>query len=123
MKEKAMLYQTVDDYIATFEEQTQTTLQKLRTTIKQAAPDAEEFISYGMPAYKWHGVLVYFAAYKKHIGFYATPISHVEFKQALSKYKSGKGSVQFPIDKPLPLALITKMVKFKMKMNLAKTKQ
>lgn len=86
-------------------------------------PDAEESISYGMPAYKLNGkALVYFAAFKNHIGFYATPSGHSEFTMELSKYKQGKGSVQFPLDKPLPSGLITKIVKFRVKENLQKQK-
>jgi uncharacterized protein YdhG (YjbR/CyaY superfamily) len=90
----------------------------MRQTIKEAAPDAEEVISYKMPAFKYHGMLVYFAAYKKHIGFYALPTGHSEFKEELSVYKQGKGSVQFPLSQPLPLDLITKMVKFRVLENL-----
>jgi uncharacterized protein YdhG (YjbR/CyaY superfamily) len=90
----------------------------MRQTIKEAAPDAEEVISYKMPAFKYHGMLVYFAAYKKHIGFYALPTGHSEFKEELSVYKQGKGSVQFPLNQALPLDLITKMVKFRVLENL-----
>jgi uncharacterized protein YdhG (YjbR/CyaY superfamily) len=111
---------TVDEYIATFSKETQNVLQQIRTTIKAAAPKAEEVISYGMPAYKLHGVLVYFAGYKKHIGFYATPTGHKAFKNQLSVYKQGKGSVQFPLDKPMPLALITKIVKLRIRENQIK---
>jgi uncharacterized protein YdhG (YjbR/CyaY superfamily) len=110
-------YTTVDGYIAAFPKETQALLQQLRKTIKAAAPKAEEIISYGMPGYKYHGMLVYFAGYKNHIGFYGTPTAHESFKKALAIYKSGKGSVQFPLDKPLPLALVTKIVKFRVKAN------
>ena len=107
---------TVDSYIAGFPIQTQQILKEIRATIKKAAPGAEETISYAMPGYKLHGKpLVYFAGYEHHIGFYATPSGHAEFEKELSKYKQGKGSVQFPIDKPMPLALIARMVKFKVK--------
>ena len=93
----------IDDYIATFPKDIQQTLTRIRTLINNTAPDAEESISYGMPAYKTHGrPLVYFAAYKNHIGFYATPSGHSEFKTDLSQYKQGKGSVQFPLKKPMP---------------------
>lgn len=108
----------VDEYIAGFPKDTQALLTQMRTTIRQAAPDAEEVISYSMPAYRYHGMLVFFAAFKKHIGFYATPTGHAAFKKALSVYKEGKGSVQFPLDKPLPLSLISKIVKFRVKQNL-----
>ena len=90
---------SIDEYIADFPEEIQFLLNQVRSTIQQAAPDAEESIGYGMPAYKTHGKpLVYFAAFKNHIGFYATPTGHAEFATELSKYKQGKGSVQFPID-------------------------
>ncbi len=108
---------TVDDYISTFDNDVQVLLSKMRTTIQKAAPAAEEFISYGMPAYRLNGMLVYFAAFKSHIGFYATPTGHEAFKKELSVYKTGKGSVQFPFNKPLPLALITRIVKFRVKQN------
>ncbi len=113
----------VDEYIAGFSKETQKYLKQIRTTIKKAAPKAEEGIGYKMPAYKLNGALVYFAGYEKHIGFYATPTGHKEFKKELSAYKEGKGSVQFPLDEPLPIALITKIVKFRVKENLAKAKK
>jgi uncharacterized protein YdhG (YjbR/CyaY superfamily) len=92
----------------------------MRQTIKKAAPEAEEVISYSMPAFKYNGMLVYFATYKNHIGFYATPTGHSEFKEELSVYKQGKGSVQFPLTQPLPLDLISRIVQFRMKENLKK---
>lgn len=110
----------IDKYIAGFPKETQTYLTQMRKTILKAAPDAEEIISYKMPAYKFHGMLVYFAGYEKHIGFYSTPTGHKEFEKEFSKYKTGKGSVQLPLDKALPLALITKVVKFRVKENLEK---
>lgn len=94
----------------------------MRTLIKKAAPKAEELISYKMPAYKYYGVLVYFAGYKNHCGFYAAPTGHATFKKELKVYKTGKGSVQFPHDQPLPTALITKIVKFRVKENAEKAK-
>lgn len=111
---------TVDNYIASFPKEAQQILTQIRNLIRAAAPNAEEMISYKMPAYKYHGILVYFAGYKNHIGFYAAPTAHEAFKKELSVYKTGKGSVQFPIDKPLPYSLITKMVKYKLKENKAK---
>ena len=90
----------------------------MRATIKKAAPKAEEVISYGMPAYRLDGVLVYFAGYGKHIGFYPTGRGVAAFQQELTKYKTSKGAIQFPLDKPLPLALITKIVRFRVKDNL-----
>ena len=111
---------TVDEYIAVFPKEVQKLLQQVRTTIKKAALTAEEVINYGMPAYKLNGMLVYFAGYKNHIGFYPVPSGMKAFEKELSKYKSGKGSAQFPIDQPLPLALVTKIVKFRVKENLEK---
>ena len=109
---------SVDDYITAQTTDIQPLLKEIRKTIKKSAPKAEESISYGMPAYKYCGKpLVYFGAYKYHIGFYATPSGHLEFSEELSRYKQGKGSVQFPIDKALPLQLITKIVEFRVQEN------
>ena len=91
-------------------------------TVQKAAPKAAEVISYQMPAFKLNGMLVYFAAFKNHIGFYALPSGHHTFKKELSIYKTGKGSVQFPLEEPLPLKLIVKIVKFRVKENLEHTK-
>jgi uncharacterized protein YdhG (YjbR/CyaY superfamily) len=113
----------IDRYISQFPEQVQEILLRIREIIKQHAPEAEEFISYGMPAYKTKKKpLVYFAAYKTHIGFYATPTGHSAFQQELSMYKQGKGSVQFPLNQTMPYALIEKMVQFRVKENLEKRK-
>ncbi len=118
------VYSDIDEYISTFPKNVQILLKQIHNTINQAAPEAVESISYGMPAFKTNGKpLVYFAAFKNHIGFYATPTGHEEFEKELSKYKQGKGSVQFPIDKPLPLELIFKITKFRVKENLAKSKK
>ena len=114
------VFKNIDEYIATQTQEVQTLLEQMRQTIKEAAPEAEEVISYNMPAFKYHGMLVYFAAYKNHIGFYATPTGHSEFKDELSAYKQGKGSVQFPLSKPLPLDLISRIVAFRVKENLKK---
>ncbi|MCX6296155.1 MAG: DUF1801 domain-containing protein [Bacteroidetes bacterium] len=109
---------TVDDYILCFTEETQTKLQIIRQIIKDYAPEAIESISYGMPAYKTNKKpLVYFGAYANHIGFYATPTGHEKFKEQLSIYKQGKGSVQFPLDQPLPIDLIAEIVKFRITKN------
>ena len=114
---------TINEYIAGFPEDTQGILNQVRATIRRAAPDAVESIGYGMPAYKLNGrPLVYFAGFKNHIGFYATPTGHSEFAKELSKYKQGKGSVQFPIDQPMPLELITQIVEFRVIENLEKGK-
>jgi len=110
----------VDDYIKQFPKDVQAALQQLRKTIMVAAPKAEEIISYKMPAYKFHGMLVYFAGYKNHIGFYAAPTGHEAFKKELSVYKTGKGSVQFPLDQPMPLKLVTQIVKFRVAQNKEK---
>jgi uncharacterized protein YdhG (YjbR/CyaY superfamily) len=108
----------VDEYIADFPEDVQEILRKIRLVIMQVAPKAEENIAYGMPAYKLNKKpLVYFAGYKNHIGFYATPTGHSEFVKELSKYKQGKGSVQFPLHEPLPIDLIAKIVRFRVAEN------
>jgi uncharacterized protein YdhG (YjbR/CyaY superfamily) len=111
----------INEYIASFPESTQELLEQVRATIQKAAPEAIAAIKYAMPTFVLNGKnLVHFAAYKNHIGFYATPSGHEEFKAALSPYKSGKGSVQFPIDAPMPLELIGRMVEFRVKTCLAK---
>ena len=112
---------TTDAYIAQFPEDTQRVLQEIRTVIRKAAPEAEEVISYGMPAYKLNGMLVFFGAHDKHIGFYPTPSGIEKFKNELSVFKGAKGSVQFPLDEPLSVELITKIVKFRVKENLEKS--
>lgn len=113
---------TIDEYIAGFPADIQVILQQIRTTIQTAAPTATEKISYAMPAFELQGNLVYFAAYDEHIGFHATSSGHERFKQELSVYKSGKGSVQFPLDQPMPWDLITCIVRFRVQENLAKLK-
>lgn len=108
----------IDKYISGFPAYVQEVLKRIRTVIKNAAPEAEESMAYGMPAYKTHGKpLVYFAGYKNHIGFYATPSGHEEFEKDLSKYKQGKGSAQFPLDQPMPYDLIKRIVEFRVKEN------
>jgi uncharacterized protein YdhG (YjbR/CyaY superfamily) len=111
---------SIDEYIATFPPATQTILQELRATIRAAAPQAEEKISYQMPTFALKGNLVHFAAYPNHIGFYPTPSGITAFADELSRYKSAKGSVQFPIDQPLPLELISRIVLFRVAENLEK---
>lgn len=113
----------IDEYIANFPEATQALLQQLRATIKEAAPEAEEAISYGMPAFRQNRILVYFAAYSKHIGFYPTGSGIKAFEEEIAKYKWSKGAVQFPIDKPLPIELITKMVSYRVIENMKKGKR
>lgn len=112
--------QNIDEYIADFPEDVQAKLKQLRAVIKAAAPEAEEAISYQMPTFKLKGNLVHFAAYQNHIGFYPAPRGIEAFKEELSAYKGGKGSVQFPLDKPLPLDLISKIVRFRVAENLEK---
>lgn len=106
---KAASFNNVDEYIALFTDDVQLKLQQLRQVIKDAAPDAEEYISYQMPAYKQNGALVYFGAYKNHIGFYPTASGISNFIDEFNDYKSSKGAVQFPIDIPLPLTLIKRL--------------
>jgi uncharacterized protein YdhG (YjbR/CyaY superfamily) len=108
---------SIDEYIAGFPTDIQKKLKEMRATIRKAAPQAEEAIKYAMPTFVLNGNLVHFAAFKNHIGFYPTPSGIESFKKELSAYKGAKGSVQFPLDKPLPLALITKMVKFRIQKN------
>ena len=112
----------VDVYIADFPPETFAKLNQLRETIKAAAPDAEECISYAMPAYRLNGMLVYFAGYAKHIGFYPGAGGIAEFKDEISRYKNASGSVQFPLDQPLPVKLIRRIVQFRIKQNLGKAK-
>jgi uncharacterized protein YdhG (YjbR/CyaY superfamily) len=113
-------FKDIDSYIAEQVPDVRARLEQIRQAIKTTAPKAEEVISYGMPAFKFHGMLVYFAAFKNHIGFYALPSGNEAFQKELSAYKQGKGSIQFPLDKPVPLALIKKIVKFRVKENLEK---
>src|SRR5690349_5993634 len=107
---------SVDEYIATFPESVQKNLERIRMTVIRAAPKAEETISYGTPAFRYKGkVIIYFAGYKNHIGVYATPLAHAAFQKELSGYKQARGSVQFPLDQPMPLDLIKRMVQFRIK--------
>ena len=116
-------FKTVDEYLSTVPKETRNILEELRKTIKKAAPKADELISYNMPAFKLNGIgLVYYSAYKTHIGLYPTPIGDEAFKKDISVYKSGKSTVKFPLDKPIPLNLITKLVKFRVQENLDKVK-
>lgn len=113
----------VDEYIAGFPPEVKAKLQTMRELIREIAPQAEEKISYKMPTYVLHGNLVHFAGYAKHIGFYPAPSGIEAFKQELSAYKGAKGSVQFPLDQPLPEALIRRIVAFRVKENEEKTRQ
>jgi len=118
MKGDTSAYTTIDEYIATCPKEVQPILHELRKIIKAAAPDAEEKISYQMPAFFQNGVLVYFAAMKNHIGFYPTGIGVEAFKDELSGYVTTKGSIHLPMDKPLPKGFIQRIVKFKIAVNL-----
>lgn len=109
---------TIDEYIAGFPQDMQELLEKIRMTIRSAAPDAEETIKYQMPTFMLKGNLVYFAAFKKHIGFYPIPSGMEAFKDELSMYAGGKGSVRFPLDKPIPFDLIRRIVEWRVKENL-----
>jgi uncharacterized protein YdhG (YjbR/CyaY superfamily) len=105
----------IDEYIAAFPEDIQQKLEEMRTAIRKAAPEAEETITYAIPTFKLNGNLVHFAAFKNHIGFYPAPSGIEAFGKELSRYEGAKGSVQFPLDEPLPLTLVTKIVKFRVK--------
>jgi uncharacterized protein YdhG (YjbR/CyaY superfamily) len=113
-------FNSIDEYIATFPEETQKILEDVRATIKASAPEAEEKISYQMPTFYLKGNLIHFAAWKNHVGIYPTPSGTEAFKKELSIYESAKGSIKFPIDQPMPLDLISKIVKFRVAENLKK---
>ncbi len=115
-------FKTIDEYIATFPPNIQAILQQIRQTIHETAHNAEETISYQMPAFKQNGVLVYFAAFKDHIGFFPTGSGVEAFKDKLSAYKTSKGTIQFRLDKPVPLDLIKEIVQFRVNENQKKTK-
>ena len=115
-------FHSIEDYISLFPEEVQTKLQMIRRCIQNAAPEAEETISYQIPTFKLNGNLVHFAAYKNHIGFYPAASGIEAFKQELSPYKMARGSVQFPIDEPPPLSLISQIVAFRVRENLMKKK-
>jgi len=111
-------FKTIDEYISMFPDEVQTILNQVRQTIRGAAPEAGETINYQMPTFTLNGNLVHFAAFKTHIGFYPTPTGIEAFKEELAPYKGAKGSVQFPIDQPMPLSLIRRIVKYRVKENL-----
>jgi uncharacterized protein YdhG (YjbR/CyaY superfamily) len=117
MDSKKADFTTIDEYIVMFPEDVQKILQQVRETIHAAAPDATEKISYQMPTFYLNGNLVYFAAFKNHIGFYPAPQGIDAFKEELSQFKGAKGSVQFPFDKPMPLNLIARIVKYRVEGN------
>jgi uncharacterized protein YdhG (YjbR/CyaY superfamily) len=113
-------FKNVDEYIKTFPKDIQTILEEMRQTIREAAPEAEETISYQMPVFKQKGVLVWYAAFKDHIGFFPTALGVEAFKDELSGYAISKGTIQFPLDKPIPIDLMKRIVKFRLKQNLEK---
>ena len=116
-------FTTIDAYIASFPKEVQGILEQIRRTIRKAAPGAVEAISYQIPTFKLNGSnLVHFAGWKNHIGFYATPSGNVAFKKELARYKVAKGSIQFPLDEPIPYGLVTKIAKFRVKETLVKKK-
>lgn len=116
--DKAAAYNTTDEYISQFSPEIQEKLSNLRRVIKEAAPEAEEKISYGMPAFTLYGNLVYFAAFKNHIGFFPTPKGVEAFLDRLTEYKISKGTIQFPLNKPIPYELVSEIVKFRVDQNI-----
>jgi uncharacterized protein YdhG (YjbR/CyaY superfamily) len=114
------VFNSIDEYIATFPRNAQSILEEIRQAIREAAPQAEEAISYQMPVFKLNGVLVWFAAFKNHIGFYPKASAIEAFKEKLSAYEISKGTIRFPINEPIPFDLIKEMVRFRVKENLAK---
>ena len=122
MKSKKAGFASIDEYIATFPEDVQKIMQQLRKAIKAAAPGVEEAISYNMPTFNLNGrYLVYFAGWKTHIAFYGAPRGNAKFKEDLSAYETGQGTLKFPLAEPLPLDLVTKIVKFRAAENLERT--
>ena len=121
MKANSAPPQTIDEYIALFPAEVRAILEKVRATIQKAAPGAEEAIKYQLPTFVLHGTLVHFGAFKEHIGFYALPSGTAEFQAELAAYESGKGSVRFPLHRKIPYRLITRIVKFRVRENVAKT--
>jgi uncharacterized protein YdhG (YjbR/CyaY superfamily) len=120
MRAKLPPPRTIDEYIAGFPVEVQKILEKIRRTMRKAAPQAEEGISYQIPVFKLAGNLIFFAAFKKHVSVYPAPRGSEEFKEELAGYEGGKGTVQFPLDKPIPYDLISRITKFRVKENLAK---
>ncbi|MBA2306052.1 MAG: DUF1801 domain-containing protein [Acidobacteria bacterium] len=110
----------IDEYIAAFPDDVQEVLEKIRLRIRKAAPDAEETVRYGLPTFRLEGNLVHFGAWREHVGFYPTPTGIEKFEKELSVYERAKGSVKFPLARPVPLALISRIVKFRVKENLDK---
>lgn len=123
MDKNKVTYESMDHYISTFPADIQEILESIRWVIREAAPEASEKISYQMPTFWQQGNVVHFAVFKNHIGFYPAPSGILEFEQELAPFIAGKGTIQFPIGKPIPYDLITKIVKFRVAENIAKTKR
>lgn len=124
MEDKKLRFKTVDEYISSYPDEIQVFLEKIRKAIKESAPQAEEVISYNMPAYKLNGTLVYFAAHKNHIGFYPANSKTIGvFKDELKKYQTSPGTVQFPYETGIPVNLVKKIVKLRVTENLSKIKK
>ena len=122
MKSQKVRFNSIDEYIATFPEETQKILQEVRLTIRAAAPEAGEKISYGIPTFTLNNTyLIYFAGWKNHISIYPVPSGSEAFNQQVSKYMAGKGTLKFPLDRPLPLKLIARIVKYRVAENLKQT--
>lgn len=122
MRKESAAPRDIDEYISGFPSEVRKILRRIRATIRKAAPGAEEAIKYRMPTFVLHGNLVHFAAYENHIGFYPVPSGIEAFKKELAPYVSGKGTLRFPLDEPIPFGLITKIVKFRVKENRARAK-
>lgn len=123
MDSKKAGFRSIDEYIATFPEDIQKILQEIRATVQAAAPDAKEKISYQMPTFDLKGNLVHFAAFKNHIGFYPTPSGTEAFREEIARYQGAKGSIRFPLDEPMPLDLIRRIVEFRVAENLKKAEE
>ena len=123
MRASRKVFRTMDEYIVTFPRNVQVILKELRRTIRDSAPEAEEAITYGMPAFKLNGNLVFFAAFKNHIGFYPTPSAIEAFKEELSDYEVSKGTIRFPMNRPVPLDLVRRIVTYRVKENQNRKKR
>jgi uncharacterized protein YdhG (YjbR/CyaY superfamily) len=122
MMKNMKVVSSIDEYISGYPKDIQVVLEKMRETIKKAAPQAEEVIRYGIPTFRLNGNLVHFGGFKTHIGFYPTPSGIEAFKKELAPYEGGKGTIKFPLDKPIPFNLVSKIVKFRVQENKAKQK-
>jgi uncharacterized protein YdhG (YjbR/CyaY superfamily) len=123
MPTRRTAHQNIDEYIASFSPEVQAILERIRLTIRQAAPDAQETISYRIPAFTLYGILVYFAAFKKHIGLYPPVRGDSDLEKSISTYAGEKGNLQFPLDRPIPYRLIERIVKLRVKQNMSKARK